>query len=436
MKSRLMTWALAPALLTMIACEPIQISQKSESDKDKKGDKAPTSFNIQKSKGPLAQEEIDRRVRMAELLAQSPVGFPHAKWVLDDVLEKDPENDKALFYSAMMDLVFSVKGVYGKAEKLYDNPADAERLRSHVSERLYPEYMDFMFKHPGKKYDTYAEGVDDVLTRTQNAYKTAAAKLGRIDDEFELIFTNLKTSNDTVEYNCQTYDDGMGRSCELKDTMTGISVLDSTRKKVAPGDAKAIKGYVLGMLNYSRLYHAYSIEGQKELSAEIDKKQEDFGRDLTDLERDLIVKKYPQYLTLKDHNELPEIVASLEEIGEIALDIEGLNNQFCTDEARENYLIGQICLKEGTRENIEKTLEMLAGPVPMTIGMDENGDDVQILTDLPGFLANPVQDLKSLYNSVDYDAQGASSIVREPELNGLFPNKDYLEKMGQVASEL
>lgn len=422
---------MVPALLTMIACEPMQVNTQKKTKAD---NVLPKTMNTKKLNQENQQEFVDRMVRMGEILAQSPVGFVHANGVFKSVLSADPGNDKALFYSAFLDIAEGYKGLGTKTKNLWDKPETYEENVRLANEAYYPEIGEFIFKAAGKNYDTYRDAQQDVLTGMQDSYKNALKKLEKIDQDVELIVTVQETKASRVIYDCETVmeDEVEYTSCEQKHEAQSTTLLPSQRTTVDLEDVKVLRGSIKGILNYTRFFSAYSIEGQKELSEEISAKESEFGRSLTDLETHNIVKKYPGYLSLDKNNELSEMRGSLIDMVEIGMDLESLNNQFCGNELREMNLIRTICFDADARKNMEEVLSYLAGPAEMSLGLNKEGGEVKILMDLPAFLNNPVSDLKSILDSLDYNAEGTSNVVREPELNGLFPNGDLLEKLKQV----
>lgn len=422
---------MAPALLTMIACEPIQI-QHVQDKKQKNKVELPKEMSTKRFAFESNKEFNQRQVRMGEILAQSPIGFPHAANVFKGVLASDPNNDKALLYSAFLDIAMSYQGLVGKSEDLNENPEDALMLRKEIKKMGYPEITDFLLKFKGPKYQNYRDVQKDLLGKMQKSYKKALRKLERVQGDVELIITQMKTSNTEISYNCQNRQaDGFEfTECQIKEEMNGISLLPAKIKTVDVEDVKVLKGSIKGILNYTRLLSAYSLEGQKALTEEIKDKE------LTSYElHQLVLEKYPNYLVLDSQNELGELRASLTEMVEIAMDLESLNNKFCDNELREMNLIQSICFDEKARAQMEDTLDMLAGPKEITLGYNAEQLPVTILMDLPGFLSNPLADLKSILGSFDYDDEGNGHIAREPQLNGLFPNGDYLEKLKQVVHE-
>lgn len=424
-----------PALLTMVACEPLQLQKKEE----KKNNTLPKKMTTAQLAGETESDYIKRQIRMAEILAQSPIGFPHAARTLDFVLKIAPNNDKALFYSASLDLIMSYEGIGYKAEPLVDNKEDYALAVKELKEKGYPEWSDFLLNKKGSQYNNYRSVQKDLLSNIQNGFKKAIKKLNKIDQDVELVLTQIKADTKEIEYNCVDYSDEYGdyTECDLKEEMVGLQTLEPKKKIVDQADVKSIVGMLKGYLNYTRLYSAYSIEGAEEIGKRQKALIQELGRELTDEENDEIISSASEFMTLTPENELGDMVNSLTEMVEIAMDLDALGDKLCDAESRKNNLIGQICLGEGFREGAVEILSYLEGPKEHTLGLDSEGNLVTIMVDLPAFLKNPVKDLKAtIYDATAYDSNGSSRIAKEPKLNGLFPNNDLLEKLKSVVEEL
>lgn len=83
---------------------------------------------------------------------------------------------------------------------------------------------------------------------------------------------------------------------------------------------------------------------------------------------------------------------------------------------------------------MQEALDMLSGPKPVSLGLDAQGQKVMIVTDLSTYLSNPVKDLKTLA-ATEYDENGKAIYNVEPNLNGLFPNGDLLEKVKTLQTQ-
>lgn len=376
--------------------------------------------------------------RVGEILVNNPVGITHAHDMFNKALVLDPKNNKALFYSSLTGILMTMEGSLNRGKSLLDDPKQYDEAIKYLTEKIkYPEFVDFV---TGKKTQSKFKDYQDVKRFFQNevveSFENASKKLNQINGNVDIILTQLKTENTELEYNCQeTREEGVIYTvCDLKEEMTNISALPAKTASVDLNDIKIISNGLKGYAAIFKIYTAYSIKGQKHLSNEIAVKEADLGRKLTERELHIIVKRYNDYLVLENDHKMSEVTQDLEQIVEAGLDLETLNNKFCDNDLRSNNLIKSICFSETAREEMQKTLDFLAGPQETTLGQDVNGSNVNIVVDLPAYLNNPVQDLKSLLPT-QYNSDGSPDYNTEPNLNGLFPNRDLLEKLKQLRSE-
>lgn len=423
-------------LFGLISCQETTTNKK----KSDSPELLPKTLSTKAMTNESSKERAAKLARVGEILINNPVGITHAHDLFTEALTLDPSNNKALFYSSFTEIVMSLKGSANKAKNLFDDPNDYKLLLEHFRKEVkYPEFVDFIKgDNSAKKFKDLQDVKRFVQTDVVNAFEKANAKLNSINGDVKVILTQLKTDNSISAYNCtEETDEEYGdtyTNCEYKESMDSLSVLPAETVTV---DSKDIKMLAAGMKAYStylKLYTAYSIKGQKHLTNEIKVKEMELGRNLTDKETHIIAKKYNSYLTLEKDNKLNEIVADLDSIIEIGMDLESLNNKFCDSELRENNLIKTICFDQNARADMQRALDLLAGPQEIVLGVDQQGAAVNIILDLPAFLNNPVDDLKSLMPTT-YHQDGSSNHTVEPELNGLFPNKDLLEKLKTISHE-
>jgi len=428
---------IVPMMFTLLAC------QNADSDKKRPTNKSDKTVSTKKLSTDSNKTHADKLARVGEILVNNPVGITHAHDLFEQALKIDPTNKKALFYSAFTEIVMAFEGSLKRAKPLYENPKDYREMLKYVKNEIkYPEFVDFIKGEKGKKKFKDLQALKKfVQNEVVDAFEAAQSKLNKIDGNVELIMTQLKTENGEDElYNCrtetETWENGNGTTstdtyteCDYRQgEMTSMSVLPAKTATVDKKDLKVIASGIKGYATVFKIYTAYSIKGQKHLQNELKVKEIELGRSLTEEESNNIVKKYQQYMTLEKDHKMGEVVADLEGMIEVAMDLETLNNRFCDNQRREDNLIKSICFNPEARKNMQEALDMLSGPKPVSLGTDTNGNEVKILTDLSAFLKNPVQDLKDLA-ATEYDEEGRSVYNVEPELNGLFPNNDLLEKM-------
>ncbi|MDH5415510.1 MAG: hypothetical protein OEW87_15335 [Flavobacteriaceae bacterium] len=416
--------------MTMLSCQ-----QESTKEKDRP---LLDNVNSRRLNAETDKEYAAKLARVGEILVNNPVGITHAHDMFNKALEFDPQNNKALLYSSFTGILMTLKGSMNRGKALMDKPEDYDNLINHLTNEVkYPEYVDFLIgKQTQSKFNNYQDIKSFLQNEVVDAYESASVKLNKVNGDVKVILTQLQTETTETRYDCQEIEeDGYTYTdCKVKSEMDSAVTLPA---KTITVDLKDVKMLASGFKAYSaffKLYTAYTITGQKHISNEVQVKEINLGRSLTDQETHRIVKKYPEYLVLEKDHRINEIVQDLEGIIEVGMDLEALNNQFCNNELRSSNLVKTICFSKEAREDMQKTLDYLSGPQEVTLGQDINGEDVKILIDLPAYLNNPVADLKSLIPT-EYNEDGTGNYTVMPELNGFFPNNDLLEKLKQVKSE-
>ncbi len=420
-----------PMVLTLFSC-----------NQETKSTKAPNVIEKQVNSKRLSiendKEYAAKLARIGEILVNNPVGVTHAHDMFNRALEIDPQNNKALFYSAFTEILMAMKGSMNRGKSLLDDPKDYDAYIEHLTNKVkYPEFVDFVIGRDSQsKFKDYQDIKRFVQNEIVEAFENASTKLNKVNGDVNIILTQLKTENTELEYNCQDIveDEYSYTNCELKEEMSSMEALPAETVTVDLNDVKILASGLKGYSTVFKLYTAYSIKGQKHLSNEIRVKELDLGRDLTDKELHRIVSRYDDYLTLEEDHKMGEIVQDLEKVVEAGMDLETLNNQFCDNDLRINNLVKAICFSQTAREDMQKSLDYLSGPQEIVIGKKVDGLDVKIMIDLPAYLNNPVQDLKTLIPT-EYNEDGSTKYTVEPDLNGLFPNKDLLEKLNKLKSE-
>jgi hypothetical protein len=432
-----------PVALSMIGCE-LQETKTQVVYKDNSFQEAtPKEFSTKRLSTQSDFEYAALLARRGELLVTNPVAITHANDMFNDALKLDPTNKKALFYSAFTGIIMAFEGTVKRAESSFDKPSDYNNIMDYVKDNLkYPELVSFLSNKANKEdLKTYQDMKRFLQVEVVEAFETASGKLASINGDVNLILTQLENKMDHVEYDCVDVEDNMPDSdetytyqeCQMKSTQVSTQLYAAYTKTVDASDIKVLSSGLKGYSTIMKFMTAYSIEGQKHITNEITVKELGLKRALTEAETYQIVNRYPKYLTLENDNKMTEVVADLETITEVAMDLETLNNQFCDNESRTDNIIDSICFGAESRADMEKVMDFLSGAQEANLGKDINGNDVNIIVDLPAFLNNPVKDLKLVVDPV-FDIEGKLT-EQEPKVNGLFPNSDLLEKTKQVVSE-
>lgn len=413
-------------VLTLFSCE--QQLQKKDNTAEKGLEKEISSQRLIQDTDTSYSAKL---ARIGEILVNNPVGVTHAHDMFNQALKLDPQNNKALFYSAFTEILMTMKGSINRTKSMHDEEETyAKVLKYLTNDMKYPEFIDFL---AGDKNQTKLENYQEIKrffqTEVLSAFESAKNKIDRINSPIEIILTQLKTENKEVKYDCNdiNLEDETYTSCSIKEDMSQMNVLPAKIVNVDTDDLKILSGGLEGYATVLKFYTSYKVTGQKNLTNEVKVKEIELGRALTEKELHRIVKRYNNYLVLEDDNRMSEIINNLENVVSIGMDFESLNNQFCDNDLRANNLIKSICFPETARKDMQKTLDYLSGPQEYLMGYTKTGDEVNILVDVPAILNNPIKDLKTLMPN-DYNDEGESNHTVEPNTNGLFPNGDLLEK--------
>lgn len=417
---------LIPMTLAMVSCLPTQTS----SNKKTTDRPASTARNANETDIQFAA----KLTRVGEILINNPVGVTHSHDLFNRALRLDPSNEKALFYSAFTGILMSMDGLANRSKSLAEDPTTYDTLVNEARNKMkYPEFVDFLTGRSNQsEIKTYQEFKRFMQIEVVQAFEEAGDKISRIKNDLNLILTNAGEKTETY-YEC-TYESDGSSYCYEDEYSNGTSVNPATTATVDANDIKIIANGLKAYAAAFKLYTGYSVEGIEEVQSEIKAKKEELGRSLTEKEEHAIARKYRSYLTLESDHKWNEVTSNLIDITEAAMDLDTLNNQFCENDLRVNNLIKSICVTAEDRATLKETLDLLSGPQEISLGLDEQGNSVNILVDLPSYMNNPVSDLKSLMPS-EYNEDGTPNYTQEPNLNGLFPNNDLLEKLGRVVSE-
>lgn len=413
-----------PMLFSLGAC------QKSSSSK-------PKSLTTERSALESDITYAGKLTRVGEILINNPLGIVHANDLFNKALNLDPTNNKALFYSAFTEILMAFEGAAERTKSMHSDPEDYKKFVNKLTNELkYPEFINFVI---GKSNQSEIKNIQELKrffqTEIINAFEKAGEKFEKITGDVDLILSNYK-SETNLSYTCTTTEtpEGSITTCESATQVDGFTLEPAQTYKVDHNDIKILAGGLKGYSTVLKLYTGYKLDGQEQIQDLMDDLANQQQRELTEKETHNIVRKFPNYLTLEKDQKISETVEDMESIVLTGMDLEALNNKFCDNELRENNLIKTICFGEEARLDMQKVLDSLYGPQEQTLGLDKNGNEVKILVDIPAFLRNPVEDLKSLLPT-SYNSDGSSRYTTMPSLNGLFPNGDLLEKLQQVVSE-
>ncbi len=376
------------------------------------------------------EKAAEEYARMGELLLL-PEGLQYADKMFDKALSADPNNSRALFYSAVLKPVLKFKGftrrflpmlTFGQKMKL-------KIYEQKIRDLNIPEFMEFAMMLPrGKKrinniYELQGFLKDELLPELIKSSEMISLLENQKTFNLSINLTRLgfgKNYNYSETY-CWIDDEGY-QTCEYYNESYSTANLKSEIYKVDSSDVTLVKAGVVTLLNYIRGYTAYKFEGVEEIQEEINSLKNG-----TVEQKIKIINKYENYLVLNSDNQLSELQSSLSEVLVSLIDLYSSQELLCNKYYRKNNLIKDICITSKQVLNYENQLEYLAGPKFYKMG-NINGKDILIKMDVSTILFNPISDLKLLLPK-QFDEKGNALDLPDNTLGGLFPDGDFLSKL-------
>ncbi len=384
-----------------------------------------------------------RKVRIAEILIENPQNMELAAGILAEALVLDPTNDKAKFYSAITKISLNFKGFYAHA-KNHMKVEDAQKLKKEILSTKYPEAIDMAFNLPShiKELKKKAAVSGFIKNNLMVSFKEAISLLGDIKADVTLIAPENIEAKYTFSgsspgyyyqecYSTQNNDGSYDYHC-YDYSYKGTSTESKKAKlyKLSLVDFKVLKGALSTMLNSMRIATAYNIEQADSLYATAELM--DRAGTLSPKNAVALIKKHSGFLTLNTDHELSEIVVSVSDTLEDALDLADLRDVLCNDRLRSGYAsLTSLCLDLDSEDAIREVLNSISGPSKVKIGTNSTGKSVSILTNVSAFLSNPIQDLKTLLPT-RFTRNGAPVYKASGTYNGLFPQADLQNKLDEL----
>jgi hypothetical protein len=400
----------------------------------------------------LAREVSDEWARMGELLMM-PEGVVHADRMLDRALKLNSGNSKANFYKAQTGIAMVFKGYFSLAEGLFSHNhkamKDFERGRREIEKLKLPEVSMFSFdlQQGDAPWTSYYQAQRFVREKLYPAVQASIALIDKIDTSkpLKLNFTPARLEPDPVrrEYNYDSsycyYTPQDGYTCNH------YSYGGTYGTKKLPNeyfldrhDILIYRSAMQSVLDTIRLATAYSFESSEHAVRRmrvIDAINKEQGmKGITTREVVETLKQHRNLLKLESDQELPQLAQSTSEVLRRALDFASMKAELCDSKERNetNAVVFPICIAAETVEDLQLSLDALAGPKEVTLGWDDADQKIKIVMDMSRALKNPVRDIKALLPTT-FAADGSAVKWPDPTLGGLFPNGDFIEKIKKIA---
>jgi hypothetical protein len=434
--------AVAAAALTFSGCTKSVTAPQAVSEKDVAALTA----------AGKTQQAAAEDARIGELLMM-PEGFQYADQMFDKALALDPNNAKANIYKSVTEPMMALKGYIARVEPLMNrkDTRALERLRQNIRNLNMPELDDYSenLASGQTSFQNYHDVQRFMRTQVLPAMQDGVDRLNRVDASTPIQF-NFTPARALIDPTRKTYYYSYGYSSCTNDPTQGWRCTEDegtyeSSDKQLPNlyfvdryDLKIMKASMLAMVDSIRLATAFSSEGSedalKQIKAVSDIRQED-GTDLSSQDVIQILNSYPALFTLESDQQLGAIAGSAAQALQYGMELANLQDTLCKGTSRDatNSLISPICFEADTVSSLQTGLDLIAGPKVVSIGTDEDGNDVNILMDVNAILNHPPQDLKTLLPN-QFDKLGNPTQYPDPTMAGLFPNGDIVSKLKQLGS--
>lgn len=436
------TSLLVVAAMSMVACQP----------KEKEADRTTISIN--------AKMAADDLTSAGEQLI-GPYTFHLADRAFELALEKNPEDQKALFYRAFLKRFMVFKGVLTRVKpyaRQYGNPKDIENIASKFPNH---PFKTFLLDASGKKDIADAEGLQILLTEYQgaiNEFREYALK----NQDLELdLYMNPSIFKEKIEENIKD-------SCVIpegssaEDMTVECRTQDIVTVKVNVADIIALRQQAAGEVLMYSLFTSYSVKGIEPLMKDIgddrevctgggghwDSQRNEWisvpyecrrvGRQISRKEIHERLSMTPGFGRLRKENTLKLVHGLGADFSRAAKWVMEYQSALCprgagssdvlgrSQKQRPGFLIDGETFCMGNLDEVKASVALLdqalAGLVRMTVDT-ENGEKHETDVNIFALFNNPVKDLRDLFPASWDDCGGVGSL-KDKTFGGMYPNGD------------
>lgn len=360
--------------------------------------------------------------RIGELLLTNPAGVIHANEMFNKALSLNKNDPKANLYSSAIAPALLAQGFTRRFNSILN---DKQRARlKEIEERTNAEGIQELIDFA----TTLSAGKTNVRT-----YKEAKKVL-----QNELLAELIKSTEKINAIKVKNFSIGITRAVK-KGTDINCEQIDQnwtcTESSKAPMPlALNVDQYDLQALRAT--YKTYETElriltllNVDDLEAVVNQSKKKDA--LSDREATTLLKKYPALFKIDSKADLVQLFNQSESILNDFLDFASMRETLCENSDRTEHIAGQICVSENEEDQLKEIITLLAGPNLFTLGLDENGREVEILLNLRAWEKTSFTGLQDLLPD-QFDEEGRALDLKDKTFGGLFPNGDFLEKLKQI----
>lgn len=408
-------------------------------------------------KGRLIEREVQRqagRVPVLEPAEQAatlgemlltPTQLTEADAMFDRALSLDPAHPKANLYSAILKPLLALKGITKRFSPMLGEAERARLVRVEQSfAGLHPKFASVATRltelAESERLATPALGQAYLRTHLLPLIEQSIAKLKHVEKEDALelrISAEAWVTNGAApaEPLCQPSANSENPwQCGFR------AYSEIVPMKLDGEDRERLRRVLTAWADHLRLTTAYGLESAESFKSAFESRQAQLERNRYRLSPSGIVqilRQFGAFGKLTDAN-LLSAVAGGEESERNAFAFSHVQTVLCsgTRESAQNVLVQGLCAITDVLFPVEETLAFRTGIQTVVLGTTRSGQPVTARMDLASYLKRPAGDLKTLF-PVRFDSRGepiSGSTYGSDDLSlgGLFPDRDYLEKMKQV----
>lgn len=368
------------------------------------------------------EEGADIYSQMGEVLMSRPEGVVYADMMFMKSLEAHSFNNKANLYSAILSPAMTLKGYVARVKPLAkdeDSKEALKQLEERIRETQVKEFIDFALITPKGKANM--NKLDDVRKFIRNEYaaelKSSLAKLDKLSGDIEL------------KINYTDKDKASLSSCrDANECFREISLVKKPSIiKVDAYDVKALRILMKTQRNALLIATSIGLNGAEE-ALELSNQ----GKITNDQEAVAAIKSLPGLLKIEgSKDDLREIFDHSEEVMNDLIDFSKISDKLCGNESRTSHAFDSICVSEVAADKISETLLFVAGPKALTLGHNEQGEEVTVEVDLKALINSNVSSLQELLPN-KFDQNGRAKDLKDHTFLGIIPNGDLLSKIKTV----
>lgn len=404
------------------------------------------------------QAASDYYANLGELLVRQGIDLTPSTAMFEKALKFNPNNQKALFYSAVTKPILAMQGIITRVGGIKNkaNPDFASELCKRISDSqkvnsstLYSLTClrrdgDAIFNdfHDLQRFlrVTMLPLISDSADKLQ---KVAYNKPLSINMDSELYSQLLGARKDdpsnysTVAYYiCKKDVEGYWQ-CEINSELSTVPNINSrvmTTISIQEVDLKVLRGSLLAFADFMRIFTAYNLTGLEKIIDRISDLNE-ASLYITAKEFIETIKQHKNISLLESDHQLAELNRTVGATLQHAMDLDTLSDDVCQATyfkiPSKHFLRQMFCTEDSFIKDMQFILDLVAGPQEIELGLDKNRKPVTFLLDITPIFKNPPHDIKALLPT-KFDNKGNAIDCPDQSFGGIFPENDICDKIKSV----